>query len=473
MQTISKKEFPKIKRQRPHTYWCALKVSFALALLAGCQTYRPDPLDLPAYADKWQKQRASSEKVHAFAKRLAETTSDTKEFDPTNGFSLAEGEVVALVFNPDLRIARLQAGVAKANAKYAGLWDDPKLSIDVLKITEGVPDPWVVGSALSITIPISGRLRVEKARAEAAMHAELERVAEAEWKVRRDLREGWLSWSAQRLRLQQTEEIITVLDSIIESTTRLAEEGELLTTEAALFSIERESRRVEIGRLEGEVAESKQRLHSLLGLSPTAPANLIPTLSAVPNPSDKETPDESNPTLSRLHGEYAVAERTLLREIRKQYPDVTIGPQGESDQGQSRIGFIGAIPIPILNSNKGGIAKARADREIARAAFETEYERIVGGLAVLYSRLQGVRSRRKTINETLVPLVDRQVEDAGRLLKLGEGGSLVLLASLVRAHEARLQLIDIQLEDARTNKEIRYLIGPEATGKTRKKHITP
>ncbi len=152
----------------------------------------------------------------------------------------------------------------------------------------------------------------------------------------------------------------------------------------------------------------------------------------------------------------------LLREIRKQYPDITIGPQGESDEGQSRVGFVGAIPIPILNSNRGGIAEARAQREVARAAFETEYERIVGRIAALRARLKGVRTGRRTLDKNLVPLVDRQVADARRLMELGEGGSLVLLESLVRAHEAKMKMIEVQLEGAQSSNEIRFLIGPEA-----------
>lgn len=429
-------------------------------LLAGCQTYQPQAASRPAHKEEWEARRASSESVREFAKRLGETTSYDRAFDTDDGLSLGEGETVALVFNPDLRVARLRAGVAKATAEYAGLWDDPELSIDVLNITQSVPDPWVIGSALAFTIPVSGRLKVEKERAEVAMHAELERVAEAEWTVLRDAAEGWLEWSAHGHQLRQTEAILEQLDAVVESTSRLAEAGELPRTEASLFTIERASRRAERDRLRGELEESEQQLRSLMGLSPKAPLSLNPTLSPGTVRTDRSEPCEGHPTLVRLRREHEVADKTLLREIKKQYPDITFGPQGESDEGQSRIGFIGAIPIPILNSNKGGIAEARAEREVALAAYETEYERMVGRLAALQARLSGIRSRRTTIYETLVPLVDRQVADAERLLELGEGDSLVLLESLLRSNEAKIQLIDLQLEEARTENEIRYLLGP-------------
>lgn len=437
-------------------------MALALALLAGCKTYRPSPLDLPAHKQAWRDFEPTQENVSEFAKRLGKTSPGNKAYNPKNGLSLAEGETIALIFNPDLRVARLRAGVAKVAAKHAGRWDDPELSIDVLNITSSVPDPWVVGSALAFTIPVSGRLGVEKRRAEAAMHAELERVAEAEWMVTRKLRDAWLSWSADRYRLQQTEAILTSLDTIIKTTSRLAEAAELPKIEAALFKIERESQRADIARWKGAVSEGEQQLRAVLGLSPQATVKLVPALYAVPEPSAKDEPDATNLTLARLRSDYEVAEKTLLREIRKQYPDVTIGPQGESDQGQSRIGFVGAVPIPILNSNKGGIAEAKAEREVARAAYETEYQRIVGRLAALRSRLHVTSTRRDTIDDNLIPLVDRQVGDARQLLELGEGGSLVLLESILRAHEAKLQLIDIQLKHAETKSEIRYLLGPHS-----------
>ncbi|MBT8036711.1 MAG: TolC family protein [Verrucomicrobiae bacterium] len=460
MKTILNHNFSNTRKTIYRAYLRISATSCAFGLLASCQSFQSKPLNLPAHAAKWRGLSASDEKVQAFAKRLAQSSPTVQPFNPANGVSISEGEVIALVYNPDLRVARLKAGVAKASAKYAGLWDDPELSIDVLKITKGVPNPWVVGSAISLTVPLSGRLQVEKGRANAAMHVELDRVAEAEWRVISALRSAWISWSAQRLRLEQSKKMVASLDNIIKSTSELVKQGEIPRTEAALFTIERTSQRAEIDRLKGEVAAEEQEIRSLLGLSPSAAIRLVPALAtASVQPSEKRLA-ANNPTLGRLRREYEVSERTLLREIRKQYPDLQIGPQAEKDQGQSSIGFIGAIPLPIFNSNKGGIARARANREVAQAAFETEYERKVGRLAALRARLNASYAQQKSIGKTLVPLVDRQVVDAQRLVKLGEGGSLVLLESLTRAHEAKQKIINIQLKTSQVKNDIRFLLGP-------------
>jgi outer membrane protein TolC len=438
----------------------SLTMTVSAAFLTGCQFYQLSPLDASGHAGTWRERGPSDEKVRDFARRLETTAPRSVTFNPKDGLTLAEGEVVALVYNPDLRVARLKAGVAQATAEHAGRWDDPELSIDVLKVTQSVPNPWIVGSALSLTIPISGRLAVEKSKANAEHYSELARVAEEEWQTLRDLRKAWLSWSADRLRLEQTERIVSSLDSVVETTAKLAEAGELPRTESALFKIEQESRKADIARLRGRVNEGEQEIRSLMGISPGAPASLTPTLSAADAKGGGNL-TETNPTLIRLRSDYEVAELTLLREIRKQFPDLKLGPNFEDDQGQSKIGVIGAIPLPIFNSNKGGIAAARAEREVARAAYETELERTEGRLAATRARLDGNRSRRQSIDSNLVPLVDRQIDDARQLLEIGEGGSLVLLESLVRAHEAKLDLIEARFDESDAQNEIRHLLGPD------------
>jgi len=439
----------------------ARRLATIIAALAtvGCQFYQPSPLDGADHTKRWQQRSPSSKQVIEFAEQLESEGKTSTRFNPADGLSLAEAEIIALMFNPELRLARLKTGVAKATAEHAGRWDDPELEFDVLKVTEGVPQPWIIGSGLSLTIPISGRLSVEKSRAKAVVHAELARVAEQEWHTRCTLREAWFEWSAQRTRLSETEHMLESLKSIVESTSQLAESGEIPRTEATLFRIEQQSLKAGLDSLRGRIKENEQEIRSLMGISPTANAQLLPSLANPPTRKQGRLQEE-NPTLLRLHNEYQVAELTLRREIRKQYPDIEIGPGFEEDQGQSRVGVIGVIPIPLLNSNKGGIATAKAEREVARAVYETSLERMQGRLASLKARLDATHARRQTILAEIVPLVTRQVEDARKLLELGESGSLVLLESLVRAHEAKLSLVDVRLDHLTTHNHIQQLHGP-------------
>jgi outer membrane protein, heavy metal efflux system len=434
----------------------------AAAAMTGCQSYQPRPLDPEAHRSAWSQRTPAEAPVLELAQRLGFSAPIAPSFDPTDGISATEGELVALVYNADLRLARLRAGVARAIADHAGRWDDPQVGIEILRVTRGVPDPWIVAPSLSLTLPISGRLRAERARADAVLRADLERIAEEEWRIGHELRVAWLAWSADVLRERELESMIASLELLVTSTRRLAELGEIPRTEASLFAIEQVRRRAEIRRLRARIAEGGLTLRSIMGLMPDLPIELIPALPPLSADAEEEPPAaiDRNPSLLRLREEYQVAEETLRREIRKQYPDLTIGPRFESDQGQSRIGLGAGISLPIFNANRQGIAAAAAERELARAAYEAEAERLTAALAMARVRRRALREAADEVLLELVPLVDRQLADARRLLELGEGNGLILLEAIAGAHESRSALIDLHFEFARTRAELLFLRGP-------------
>ena len=146
---------------------------FSLVWIAGCETYDPKPLDLESYSQLWHKRTLVSEDLAQFVKGLNTTHLINKaNFDPEDGLTLIEGELVALVFNPDLRMARQHAKVTEAKIPYVGLWKDPVFNLNILNIAERIPDPWYISSSLSLTIPISGRKRAEKTLAAEEVKAE-------------------------------------------------------------------------------------------------------------------------------------------------------------------------------------------------------------------------------------------------------------------------------------------------------------
>ena len=235
----------------------------SLLSLGACQLYRPSPLAPDAHLETWRQRSAKDESVRDFAKRIRANGPKSIPFNPDDGLTLAEAELVALVYNPDLRLSRLRAKVTEASAQHAGRWDAPRLAIDVMKVRESVPDPWILGSSLSLTIPLSGRLAVEKSHAKAEHHAQLAMVAEDEWQTVHQLRQAWLEWSAERLSLDETGRVVESLEAIVESTSKLAEGGELPRTEAKLFKIELQSRKAEMAKLRGQVRAHEQRIRSL------------------------------------------------------------------------------------------------------------------------------------------------------------------------------------------------------------------
>lgn len=401
-----------------------------------------------------------------YARELSRANPDAGVvFDPSDGLTPGEGEAVALVFNRDLRAARLRAGVAAAGAEYAGLWEDPVLSTDLTRIIEGAEHPWKVFTTIGLTIPLSGRLEVEKERATAQHRAEVVRAWALEWTVRAELKRRWVAWSSARERAAVLKELVAQLDQIVGLVDRIAGAGEMTRVESRLFKVERATRAAELAALESEVGLGELAIKSLLGLPPSAAVRLVPTLEPVgdggqPTVVVEDEPAERNVGLAVAKAEYEIAERSLELEIRKQYPDLTIGPGYGREDGEDQFLLGLSIPLPLLNRNRQGIATANAEREQAHASYIAACEQVADELAAAALRRLGAIAQREAYERDVVPLVDEQYAEVRRIAELGEVSTVVLLETLARQQDAKGRLIEARAAESLARIRLEELIGP-------------
>jgi outer membrane protein, heavy metal efflux system len=438
---------------------------------AGCQSHERRPLDVAETRDAWLSRSASDESVRVFAERLASANPGASAFDPADGLTLAEAEVVALVFNPDLRQARLEAGVWAAGAEFAGLWDDPVLGVDIERIVRGAggANPWVAGGTVGITIPLSGRLEAAKSRADAQARAELDRVAAREWATRSSLRELWVEWSAASMRLQIGRDVVARLQDIVHLAGLQEQAGSMSRLDARLFRVELARREADVLEYDGRLQELELQVRSMLGLSPRAQVTLMPVVSFATRELQGEAPrdaallaamESSSPELAAVRSQYEVAEQSLREEVRKQYPDLVIGPGYGRDQGDDRVLLGLQVPLPLWNRNRQGVAEAKAEREAARGRFEGTYQHLATRLAIAMVRFESGKAQRAAVESTVVPLADEQEADARRVASLGRVDPLLLLESLKTQHDARLRLIDTRASESIGAVRVAELLGP-------------
>ncbi len=448
----------------------AVPLAGLLILAAGgCQTYERKPVKLAEHHAAFLERTPESAEVRAFAEKLAAREAERASvpsgtFDPKNGIDCTEAEVIALVFNADLRIARLRAGVTEADAANAGLWEDPTIGVDIARIIESTPEPWKVFTSVGITLPISGRLEIEKQRAHAEHGAELARVAQQEWAVRMDVRRAWHARAALETQVVATRAFLDRVDQILVVVDKMEKAGEMARTEGRLFRIERATKSSELAFLESRTHESDLLLRQLMGLSPDAALQFASTGFPLAASHDVQTElselTERSPALLVAMAEYDAAEIAMELAIRKQYPDLQIGPGYGRDNGKDQALLAVSVPIPLLNANKREIAEARAKREVARAHVEATLERSVTAVRSAEIRLAATVRRRAMLRDEIVPLVDAQYTDAREVARLGEVNSLVLLESLARQHEAKVGLIEAARDEALAAIDLEELIGP-------------
>ncbi len=422
-----------------------------LLLLGGCRTYEARPLDLASVRT-------------ALAERPARAVTD-----PATGAALAltrsDAERAALLFNPSLRLARLEAGVARAAADASGLWDDPTVGVDLIRFVELSDEPWVVAGMIDFSIPISGRLDSEKAKAEAGARAELTRVAGLEWEVVNEVRTLWAGRDAARASADLLLDHVERLEGIVASLRAVFEAGNLGRAEFRFFELDLARRRLELEKARGEAERARLAILAAIGFAPDAPVALVAAGDgpgeAMPLVEAISRAETRNLAMQLAFDRYDEREKALELEIRKQVPDFRFGGGGQTDEGRAGLLLGFSIPIPVLNANRQAIDVAEAERRRAAEAYAAGYERVVAELGLADERRREAAARLAIAEGTLVPLAESQWNDAIRLIELGETEPVFVVESLDSRLESTLALIESRRDAAQAAIAFRAAIGPE------------
>lgn len=458
------------RRSRPATVACRHAVA-ALTLLAavGCQSYEARPVDVERHRDAFLARTAELPGASTAEPTSPDSTDCVDAGAPASTLTLDRAEQVALVFNARLRKARRDAGIAQASADNAGLWQDPTISLQFTRLIDATTDPNELFGGFGLSIPISGRLEVEKARLGLAYAARLAEVAGMEWRTRMELREAWIRWSALQRQVEALRQFVTFLDGVVDTVERLAAAGEVARIDARLFRLERTTAHAEATRLEARARQAELQILHLMGLPPSIATPLQPVDPVPQEPLIAEMADAAlqtrilscSPELLVAKAEYEVAERRLEQEIREQLPDLQVSPNYGTQDGDRQFLLGLSIPLPILNANRQAIAEAAASRESARVSIELELERAIAAVSLHRAEMQAAGEQGRILHEDLLPLAELEYREAREVAALGELNTLAMLESLKRRKDAQVSLIEARRDEALAEVDIRRILGPD------------
>lgn len=423
----------------------------ALAALcaSGCATYRERPVDLAEVDAAWRARHQHGETVATFARTLEDHGAVVPaRIALDDGVDLAEAEMLVLLWNPVLRTARAQAGISGAEAEYAGRLDAPEIGIDALHALESMANPWKLAGSLSLTLPLSGRLGLEREHAHRIAQAERVALMTQEWSTLAVLRDAWIAWSAvsvERLQAVAFADDVARLDATAE---RLRAAGELSVVAARAIRITSLHAALQAQELTGEAERQRLGLLAMMGLAPTAPLALHPALrltdDLMQRLGDHQLDDD--PRLRAALAAHQVAEAKLRLEVRRQYPDLRLGLGYEDDRGDRSLGPVVGFTLPLWNTNAGTIAAAEAGREATSAEVEAAYTAALHDRAQARVVIDDRRARLAAMERSLVPLIDAQLRDAQRLADLGELDVALLLEVLDSAWTTRRDLVRLRAD---------------------------
>jgi outer membrane protein TolC len=442
------------------------KVALAAALtvtVVGCRSHEPKPLALDDAQRAFLARAVTADSLASFSGGLAQRARDGR-FDLSDGISLAEAEAIAIVFNRDLRLARAAAGVTQATAENAGLWRDPTLGVNLAQILSGAMSGDLEAIfSVGFTVPLTGRLEAERARAAADLHAELTRVAAEEWRVACDVRRAWARRAALEAELAAARDVLERVGQVVAVVDRLEAAGEIARIEARLFRIEDAKLRAQAAAIEAGLVLATRDVESLLGLPPAIDRRFAGGFSDGIEESRSELlarAVRTSPAVALAAAQHESSERRLAQEIRQTWPDVEVAP-GFGEQNGDRQATVGiGVTLPVFNGNRRAIAEAEAARALARVRAESELERVLGEIVAADERRLAAIARRDSIERTLAPMVDTQYAEAREVARLGEVNTLVLLESLKQQLDAKRELIAARRDESLAAADVAEAAGP-------------
>jgi len=390
------------------------------------------------------------EPVQQYAARL-----NVPSVDIRDGITVREGAAIALWYNADLRIARLEAERAGVLAGTAGRWDDPGLEIaNGVKWFDGPMDAgWIGGGSLALTLPLSGRPWAERKARNSEHQVALLALARDEWRTLASLRELWITWSELVEARDLLDAHLDLLDTFARTTQDLARAGEVDFATSRLFTLEDIRKRALRENVALREAQARSELHYLMGLVAEAPVTLLSSLSTheLPTGTERALRDAAlhHPDVLLAQAEYDAAESRLRVELRKQYPDLTLSPGFDAEPGETAFVLGFGFPLPIWNANRQGIAEAVAERKLARARMERELLRAETEIARSNVALNANRARREMLVNDAAPEVDVLITTSTELLRAGEADFGVLFQALTQTYEVKTEILSATADEQR------------------------
>ncbi|MDB4909662.1 MAG: outer rane efflux family protein [Gemmatimonadetes bacterium] len=388
-------------------------------------------------------------------------------FDPSDGLDMTEVAMLAVVNNPDLKIARASAGVSHAQAFAAGLLPDPRLSASADR-----PDPGQSATTLAYNFGLSYDVIGLLTRAP--------RYAAARQDARKtDLTVLWQEWQVVAMsrqlftRLTEQQQLMDALQQTRAlfadryDRTEAALQRGLLTLDAVtphLVALQDVNR--QINDLERLMSQSRHDLSDLLGVSPDAHIPLVGTVAI-------QELDETalakvlvdlprrRPDLVALQAGYAAEEQRYRAAILAQFPMLSIGFDRARDATNVRqAGLSVSLSLPIFNRNRGAIAVERATRQQLHEEYQQRLNTANSGIHRILAEQRINRQQLRDVDLALANL-SSAVEKSNAAFKARNIDALAsanLQASLLAKRVERIGLEQSILEQ---NIALQTLVGGE------------
>lgn len=354
-------------------------------LIAGCTQYVPNPIVPAETALRLDSRSLHDPRLRAFVAKLSPR--HVSRNDTVKSWGLTELTYAALYYHPNIEVAQSKFALAQATIVTAGQIPNPLLRLTpTYHGVVTIPSQWTVGTAIDFLIETAGRRPIRIAQSESLAEAARHDVETASWQVRGRVRSTLLKlWAAQsrlgfvRRRQSFQEQLVSILE-------RGFSAGQVSALDTARERTNLNQIRLTAAETTRQVAEARAELAMAVGIPLHALQAINVSFSAFVQA--RRMPDTAR-TLrsyalrnrSDIQGalaSYEASQSALQLEVARQFPNITLGPGYEYDQGDSLYTLAVGFDLPIFNQNQGPIAEALARRRESAARFTALQAQILG-----------------------------------------------------------------------------------------------
>lgn len=376
-----------------------------LLVLGGCAAYHPRPLPTSVDTATTLRQLRVDPGSIPLARLAAQ------RIDLERPLAMPAVAALAVLNNPQLRLARDRLGIARAQAFAAGLLPDPKFSAS-RAFAGNSAGASTTAFSYGLGFDLGALLTRPARRAAAQAHVRSVNLGLLwqEWQTaaQAQLLYVRLSGLAQRRHMLAQEADLSALR--LRRLRAAAARGELPRTDADAQLASLQALRQQLADARRSGVSLQARLHALLGLAPQVPLRLagMPTLPANDTRQIRLAlahVADIRPDLRALRAGYRSQEQTLREAVLAQFPSISVGiTRARDNTDVNTIGFGVSFRLPLLNGARGRIAVQRATREQLFDAYQLRLDQTQAQAEQALRNLSVLRAEAVTLRAALPAL---------------------------------------------------------------------
>lgn len=415
-------------------------------LLVGCVRYHAVPLTPAGSLEDFEARSLAAPELGSFLAARGEVGTW-----PPERWDLRTLTLAAFYYSPILDEARAKWAVARGGVVTAGGRPNPTVTAGAgynASSPAGEVTPWIPEATLELPIEVAGKRGIRVAEAKQRSEAARLNLLTSAWQVRGRVRNAVLTlYVAQRrdslLALQR--EIRSETLRILEAQRQAGEVSAVDVTQARVALATSQ-----VASLDAAQAATRARsdLADAIGVPPAALDSVALGLGGL-DTVEVAVPEAETRRRALLHrsdvlaalADYEASQKALQLEVRKQYPDISLGPGYQLDQTDSKWTLLLGLSLPILNRNRGPIAEATARREAAAAGFLALQSRVLGEVETAMASARAAATQARAA-DTLLAALGRQEAVAQAAYDVGERSRLDLLGVQAEAAATALARLD-------------------------------